>query len=65
MYRDWHDGEDMRRLLCAEPGCAAAVSDETLTAMRDMAFADVNGIQLPGVTLIGGTTGKGTEAAGG
>lgn len=56
MYRDkrFFDGLDMRRWLCMEPGCDACLSDDTLNAARDMAWAEDNGIQLPGVIRIGG-----------
>jgi hypothetical protein len=54
MYHDWHNGEDMRRFLCAEPGCQTAVAEDTLSAAQDMVWADQHGILLPGVKIIGG-----------
>lgn len=57
MYRDEHDGRDMLRWLCTEPGCSAALSDGDLSTMREMLWAADNGIQLPGVTIIGGESG--------
>lgn len=54
MYRDVHDGEDMRRWLCAEPGCECVLSDTTLAALQEMSWADRHGILLPGVTIVGG-----------
>lgn len=52
MYRDQRDGVDMQRSLCARPRCDAVLSDSTLATMREMAWADDNGIQLPGVTIV-------------
>jgi hypothetical protein len=61
MYQDVRDGTDMLRWLCAAPGCNACVANDTLAAAQEMAWADEHGIQLPGVTIIGGDS----AAAGG
>lgn len=58
MYRDVRDGKDMQRLLCSEPGCPAVMPDSTLATIHEMAWALDNGIQLPGVTIIGGEDGS-------
>lgn len=54
MYRDYRDGSDMLRWLCAEPGCSAVLTQDTFDTMQEMSWADQHGIQLPGVTMIGG-----------
>ena len=57
MYRDIHrtDGTDMKRWLCTQPGCGTCVPYELLSKAREMAWADENGIALPGVTYSGGS----------
>jgi hypothetical protein len=54
MYRDTYDGQDMRRWLCAEPGCNALVTDDQLAAVQDLKWAQSHGIQHPGWTTLGG-----------
>jgi hypothetical protein len=49
MYHDTYDGQDMRRWLCAEPGCNALVTDDQLAAIRDLIWAESH----PGWTTLG------------
>ena len=58
MYRDIHDGDDMRRWLCAEPGCQCALPDDFLATMQELAWAQAHGILLPGVMAIGDEPGS-------
>jgi len=57
MYRDVRGGVDMGRYLCLRRGCDGCISEDTLNRVLDMAWAQENGIALPGVTIISGIGG--------